>query len=332
MSFQYKIYGLRLNSSRSINLLDEQQNQSEETDLFVHWSSEKSAMPHDSFKWERVLTNDLKRKKKISLWTSQTTNGVFTKLRFATDLSHIDFLLDGAKKNLWITHDRDEAESDLDSYFVGPALGCVLRLRGTICLHASAVNVGEKAVVFLAKKRGGKSTTAAGFHRLGYRVVSDDIAVITPRGDDYFIQSGYSKIRLRANPAAAFFQAESERMPAVYKHRDSRYLSLEKGNDFSSDALPLAAIYLLGEINAGDTTPFVEPIAPSEKIVRLTENTFGSYVVNQGLRRKEFAFLAALAKKIPFRRLMFGHDLRTLDAQCRTILEDLPNLTQLKCE
>lgn len=327
MNFRYKIYGLRLKSSRPINLLDERQDGSEETDLFVHWSSGKSGTPDDSLEWKRVLTNDLKRKKRISLWTSETANGVFTKLRFATEISHIDFLLDGAKKNLWITHDPNEAESDLDSYFVGPALGCVLRLRGTICLHASAVNVGEKAVVFLGKKRGGKSTTAAGFRRIGYRVLADDIAVIEPRGDDCFIQSGYSKIRLRANPAAALFQAESGRMPMVYKHRDSRYLSLEKESDFSVDALPLAAIYLLGEINAGDTTPFVEPIAPSEKLVRLTENTFGSYVISQELRRGEFVLLAALAKKIPFRRLMFGHDLRTLDAQCRTIVEDLRNST-----
>jgi hypothetical protein len=327
MSFQYKIYGLGLASSRSLNLLAEQQNQSTETDLSVHWTSDKGATPDESLKWERILTNDLREKKRVFLWTSETASGVYTKLRFLTDTAHIDFLLDGAKKNLWITHDRDEAESDLDSYFVGPALGCMLRLRGTICLHASAVNVGEKAVVFLAKKRGGKSTTAAGFHRLGYRVLSDDIAVITPREDGFFIQSGYSKIRLRADPAG-LFKAQVEQMPIVYRNRDSRYLSLEKGNDFSSDALPLAAIYLLGEINAGDTTPFVEPIAPAEKIVRLTENTFGSYVVNQELRRKEFVLLAALAKKVPFRRLMFGHDLRTLNAQCRTIVEDLRNLTE----
>lgn len=328
MNFRYKIYGLRLSSSRPIKLLDERQADGEDADLFVHWSSEKSATPDDSLEWERVLTNDLKLKKKISLWTSRAADGVFTKLRFATELAHIDFLLDGAKRNLWITHDSNEAESDLDSYFVGPVLGCMLRLRGTLCLHASAVGVGGAAIVFLGKKRSGKSTTAAGFHRLGCPVLADDVAVVEPRGDDYFIESGYSKIRLRANPTAAFFQAEAERMPAVYKHRDSRYLSLQKENDFAADALPLAAIYLLGEINAGDATPFVEPIAPPEKLVRLAENTFGSYVINQELRREEFVLLAALAKKIPFRRLMFGHDLRTLDAQCRTIVEDLRNLTE----
>ncbi len=328
MSFHYKIYGLQVASSRPINLLDERQNRGEETDLFVRWSSAKSETPDESLKWERILTNDLKRRKGISLWTSETANGVYTKLRFMTELSHIDFLLDGAKKNLWITHDRDEAESDLDSYFVGPALGSLLRLLGTICLHASAVNVGEKAVVFLGKKRGGKSTTAAGFHRLGYRVLSDDIAVIKKRDDNYFIESGYWKIRLRPKPAAALFQTGVEQMPTVYKHRDSRYLSLEKENDFSRDSLPLAAIYLLGEINEGDTTPFVEPIEPSERVVKLTENTFGSYVINQKLRGEEFALLAALAKKTPFRRLMFGHDLRTIDLQCQTVVEDLRNLTE----
>jgi hypothetical protein len=325
MSFQYHIYGLQVASSRQIKLLAEQN--SRKTDLTVEWTNKKEETPDINLAWERTLTNDLKKRNGISFWNSESPEGSFKKLRFDTETFYLDFLLEPNKKKLWIIYDTGETETDLDSYFVGPALGCMLRLREIGCLHASVVEIDNQAVVILGKKRGGKSTTAAGFSRLGYKILADDLAPITSNGGNFIVHPGYPKIRIRPRSAAAFYtDKQINSLPIVYSHRDSRYISLETEGGFSAKPLPLGAIYLLGENNKENANPFIEPISPTEKLIRLNENTFGNYVVTQDLRKKEFQFLSELANKIPFRRLMFGHDLKTLPLQCQAIIEDFQRL------
>lgn len=327
MSFQYRIYGLQIESSREIKLLSEQKN--EKTDMQVYWTTNAEETPDAKLQWKPVLSKELEQKRNVFLWRAETEEGTYTKLRFNTRIPYIDFLLDASKKRLWIIYAKDKSETDLDSYFVGPVMGCMLRLRGTVCLHASVVNIDEKAVLFLGKKSSGKSTTAAAFHKLGYKVLADDIAVITSNGNSFYVEPGYPKIRLRPNPVAALLdESTTKSLKKVYSHLSSRYLPLEEKESFSAEPLPLGAIYILGTINQGDTTPFVEPIKSQEKIIRLAENTFASYVVNEELRKKEFAYLFQLAKKIPLSRLMYGHDLITLPLQCQAVIEHFHRLTK----
>lgn len=328
MSFQYKIYGLRITSSRRINLLSEQKNST--TDLSVSWTTDKSETPDSIIEWNRISTDEINQRNGISLWESETPSGFFTKLRFNTEFYYIDFLLDDSKKNLWVIHDEKELEDDLNSLFVGPVLGCILRLCGIVCLHASVVNIDARAVVITGAKRGGKSTTAAGFSQLGYQVLADDVAVVTSQDGCCFVQPGYPKVRIRPDPLAALFhEVEATSLPLVYSdgYTDSRYFSLKMESDFCAESLPLGAIYILGERNEAYIMPYIEPIEAHEKLIKLTQNTFGSYVVYKSLRIEEFKFLAELARKTPIRQLMFGNDLRTLSVQCQTIIEDFRRLT-----
>lgn len=325
MGFQYRIYGLNVKSSRSINLLSEQVHY--DPDLEVIWTNDPKDTPDLDLQWTLNIKDETDAINKKLHWISNTVNGIYHKIRFFTEKYHLDFILDTSKKKLWIIHDKHEIESNLDSYFVGPGLGCVLRLRETVCLHASAVNINEKAVIFLGYKRSGKSTTAAAFSKLGYKILADDIAAITPLNSVFFVQPGYPKIRLRPTSMAKLLeQKEAESLNKVYTHQTSRYLSLEEEKKFSAEALPLAAIYILGCINTGDPTPFLESIKAQEKLIKLTENILGRYTLNIDLRKKEFFTLSELTKKIHIKRLMFGHDLETLPLQCRIIIEDVQQL------
>jgi hypothetical protein len=70
------------------------------------------------------------------------------------------------------THD------DLAAYALGPALMLALHLQGAVLLHASAVVISGKAVVFAGQSGSGKSTTVAMLHRHGYTILSDDVTEI----------------------------------------------------------------------------------------------------------------------------------------------------------
>jgi hypothetical protein len=69
---------------------------------------------------------------------------------------------------------------------------------GRIPFHAGAVDIGGQAWLILATKGGGKSTTLALFDRLGYDVLSDDLAIIDT---DFNVHRGPRFIDLREDSA-----------------------------------------------------------------------------------------------------------------------------------
>lgn len=63
-------------------------------------------------------------------------------------------------------------------YLQGTVLGVLLNQRGKIVLHASAVEMGGKAVLFCGPSGEGKSTMAAALSMRGHRVIGDDVCAI----------------------------------------------------------------------------------------------------------------------------------------------------------
>lgn len=64
-------------------------------------------------------------------------------------------------------------------YLFSQCLGTLLHQRGRLILHASAIDIGQGAVVFLGQSGAGKSTLAAGFLEKGYQLLADDLSVIS---------------------------------------------------------------------------------------------------------------------------------------------------------
>ena len=63
---------------------------------------------------------------------------------------------------------------------LGTVLAFWLERSGVPVLHASAVDVGGRAVAFLSSKRGGKSALAASFIQAGAALLSDDMLPLDP--------------------------------------------------------------------------------------------------------------------------------------------------------
>jgi len=324
MPHHYRIYGLNVQSSYRLGLMPEQPPAA--PDLEVNWTTDRSQTPDLNLKWQQVITDELRHRPAVRLWRAVEGEGQFTRFRYKTEAGHIDYLLDPTGRKLWIVHSEAEPDTDLQSFFVGPVLGCVLRIRGITCLHASVVKIDDQAVAIAGKKKAGKSTAAAGLSLLGLPILSDDMAVLTPEADFFVAHPGYPQVRLWPRSMQALFP-ESDSQRRVYTGRDKRYFQLAvDGADartFWPTSVPLAAIYVLKETGNGHGAPLVEPIAPTERLMTLVANTFGSYVVTDELRRQEFTLLARLANAVPVRRLMVTRDFADLPAQSRAILEDV---------
>lgn len=323
MSFHYHIYGLSISSSRPISLLDEKPASSDST--AVIWTTQAAGTPEPTQHWQPALSNDSRPGKRVAFFRAETPEGTYSKIRFITETGMLQAVIAPDKATVWMIHDAQEPESNLDSYFIGTVLGCLLRLKGIVCLHASAVNIGDQAVIFLGRKKSGKSTTAAAFAKLGYKVLSDDISPISIKNDRFYIQPGYPKVRLRPKSLAVIHPDSVKDMEfvSVYSHRDSRYSDIE--SSFWDTPLPLGAIYVMGETVEVDGIPFIQEIA-AERVIHLHANTFGSFVVSPEERKQEFELLSRLATAVPVRLLHFGRNVQLVNLQCEAVINDFARI------
>jgi hypothetical protein len=321
MGFLYKIYGLRVNSSRKISTLNEIATSC--TDLNVDFV-ENMPVPFSILSWQQVLTPGLEKRKTISLFNAPTEVGTFYKLHYQTRIGEFSVLINPEKDRVWICYNAIP-HRDIESFFVSTIMGTILRLRGTLTLHASVIVIGGKAVAFLGAKKSGKSTTAAAFARLGYGVLADDMAVIREDENGFYIQPGYPRLRLRpATQLAMHPGVPNDELPAVNSNLGSRYSDIT--DRFCADALPLGAMFILSPNGEDVIDSSIEALSLPERLIQLGKNTFADYMITPEKRKHEFELLVRLSSRIPVNRLRLTYNINKVDNQCVTVLNYLNTL------
>jgi hypothetical protein len=236
------------------------------------------------------------------------------------------FVVDRLGTQIWATWPEDLTVEDTATYLLGPILGFVLRLRGTVCLHASAIAVDDRVVVLVGAAGAGKSTTAAAFAQRGYPVLSDDVVPLMPQGDTFMVQSAYPRIRLWDNSVSALY-GDATALPRIVPTHptwDKRYLDLnEPGYQFQSAPLPLAAIYYLNERGSDPALPQIEPMTNQERLITLVTNTYTNYLLDKSLRSQEFTILSHLVSQIPMSAITPDLNIAKLPQLLDLILADL---------
>jgi hypothetical protein len=212
-------------------------------------------------------------------------------------------------------------------------LGFVLRLRGTVCLHASAITVGDQAMALVGSAGAGKSTTAAAFAMMGYPVLSDDVVALQDQGDTFLIQPGYACLRLWPGSVSALY-GSSDALPRLTPARginawwDKRYLDLrQSGYRFQHQPLPLAVIYVLQERSAETAAPYVRPVNARAGLITVIANTFMNYVLDKTMRAQEFELVGRIVAKVPVRRVKPHADPSCLPRLCEVIHDDFRRVT-----
>lgn len=70
-------------------------------------------------------------------------------------------------------------DSSARLFLLGSTFGALFHQRGLLPIHASSIETPQGAVLFTGVTGSGKSTLAASFCKQGYRLISDDISVLT---------------------------------------------------------------------------------------------------------------------------------------------------------
>ena len=249
--------------------------------------------------------------------------GKFLRLAYPDGMQ---FWMDREGTKIWAVWPATSSLEDAASYLLGPVLGLVLRLRGITCLHASAVEIHGRAVIFPGEEGAGKSTTAAALARRGHSVLSDDVVALAERDGIFFVLPAYPYISLWEDSVKMLYGAE-DALPAFSPNFDKRMLSLAAHNlRFEKQSLPLGAVFLLGDRSGEERAPFVETLNLRDNLVSLVVNSYATNLLESEMREREFVLLGRMAAAVPVRRLHAHEHAQRIDALCQLIEDTFADL------
>lgn len=257
----------------------------------------------------------------LKIW--KLGGGKFLRLAYPDGMQ---FWMDREGTKIWAVWPTTSSLEDAASYLLGPVLGLVLRLRGTTCLHASAVEIHGRAVIFPGEEGAGKSTTAAALARRGHAVLSDDVVALAERDGNFYVLPAYPYLSLWEDSVKMLYGAE-EALPAFSPNFDKRMLSLGAQNlRFEKQALPLGAVFLLGERSREERAPWIETLNLRENLVSLVVNSYATNLLESDMREREFVLLGRMAAAVPVRRLHAHEHGQRIDALCQLIEDTFSDL------
>ena len=208
----------------------------------------------------------------------------------------------------------------LRGWLTGVFMSVLLRQRGYLVLHASAVAKEGEAIAFMGQSGWGKSTLAEYFCQHGYELLTDDVLVLDVREDctDVAVLPGHRYIRLREHAGREFVES-FESLPRVNPYTSKRIRAVEDG---PVRPVPLRRLYVLQNVVA--QTSSVEPLGGSTALLHLLTHArskdllsapeFQSALLQQG---------RALLERVPAALLHRRRGLDTFGELKAVIEEDL---------
>lgn len=137
------------------------------------------------------------------------------------------------------------ADATLRHLLLDQALPLALAAQGALVVHASAVSLQGRAVLFAGRAGAGKSTLAALLSRDGAPVLADDGVLLEESAEGLRAVPSYPGLRLFSDSSAA-----AALRPAGTEESDStkrRMVHAMRPDMFQSAAAPLGRIYVLSD-------------------------------------------------------------------------------------
>jgi hypothetical protein len=315
----YNLYGLTLQTTQEIKHLlpslkineidvtiNFEQHQTEIEYIFKH----KSTEIHASY---GLAQNNIPY---LTIWKQFESVNEFLVIRYTDGKETAFFVSDKKGENVKVLYHPTIPIEDILTYFLGPVIGCVLRLKNKICLHASVVNIKGKAVAFIGEKAAGKSTLIATFASLGYPVLSDDIAVLFEKDKECYVELGYPRMRLWKNTIENLSNINIEDLKPVLSHIEKYYLPLYSGQkdqwNFQIKPLVLDKVFYLQPRNE-DNLCQIKDCKSMKGFLKLKQNIYAEYMLEDDLKVKEFEVFGKLSNLNKVKLLDRYNDLNSLE-------------------
>lgn len=249
-----------------------------------------------------------------SVWTQFYRTDTGYLLRFP-DLADFQVSADGLSVTCYPAPEvTDETPRHL---YLNQVLPLVLSKSGKLVFHASAVEIADGAVAFVATSGRGKSTLAASFATSGFRFLTDDGLVVEACGNGYQVLPSHPSIRLWEDSQEALV-AGATTAPPLHFTLKARFLA---GADivFCDQPRPLRRVYFLGDGSAPALT--FQRMSATEALVEWVKHSFMLDVEEQPMLAAHFDQVAKLANQPIYYRIDYPRRFDELERVRQAIVE-----------
>jgi hypothetical protein len=322
----YRVYGITLWVDCPIDdLVPVSGAAAADISVYLDGQEESGSIPVPASAW-------VERAAPLPMWTAQTSQGTYFRLRYAGAGAFAEFTFDPTGTEIWVNWGGRNRLADVVAVLLGPMLGCALRLRGVTCLHGSVVALDGRAVVLLGPKGAGKTTMALGLAQRGQLVISDDLVALVDEGSQFRVPPGYPHLRLTPQTAAALCGSYDRLRPLWSQTADrpqKRCLDLRQEDQApEQEAAPLAALYVLEPPDPSQPRPVTTALTPPSALMTLMAHRYVDFMLDRAGHARDFERLRRLACQLPVRQVLRPEGLDRLSETADAILGDARALTR----
>jgi hypothetical protein len=215
------------------------------------------------------------------------------------------------------------SQAAVHTYLLGQVLSFALLKKGIESLHATVVVVDGNAVGFLGDCGIGKSTLAASFLQLGYRMLTDDVLVVRQQGKTLLAFPGPARIKLFPGTAKSLLEHGGAGVPM--NQRTSKLVIRLHKNQIEESPVPLRALYVLPTYMgaARSRSIRIRELSQSRACVELLKSTFNNSVLDPWRLQQQFEAAAAHAPLVAVKKMSYPRTLAHLPRVRSAILSDL---------
>ena len=192
-------------------------------------------------------------------------------------------------------------DNEVRLFLLGSAFAALLLQRGLLPLHGCAIEVNGGAVVFVGPSGCGKSTLAGALGQRGYRVLADDVCVISfSTAGEPLVLAAYPQLKLWAD-AVKILGRNSGELIRVKAGLEKYCLPIR--DDFANSSLPLQRVYELGVSNFKEFE--YTPIHGMEKLTVLMLHTYRpQFLAGSLMKKRHFEQCSRAARNCRVSRLV----------------------------
>lgn len=187
-------------------------------------------------------------------------------------------------------------QTHLTVFIMGSCMGAIIHQRGLLPLHGSCVTKEGKSVLIMGNSGAGKSTLASEFLNNGWKLLTDDVAIIKNIDEIPMVQSSYPSQKLWKD-SLAHYKREDERVHTLYSRGQEDKYGVNVEDMFQDGTAPLSLLVRLLAAENVRTGAFLEK--GFARIEQVRQNTYRSYMIDTQDQQKHFQRCVTLGTKIP---------------------------------
>jgi hypothetical protein len=225
----------------------------------------------------------------------------------------LELLVSPDGKSVLCGNRSDLALEAFDAYLTNFAVSAALLQQGEEPLHATVVEIGDRAVGLMGPSGAGKSTLAAYLINRGWDLVTDDMLRVTFDGNRAFAHPGPCWLKLFKEPAERYLQGAAccgYFNPAhgqTGNPLNEKLIIQVRDRTAVRTARPLLGLFHLGQ-PSDDSKPSrvsVTPLAGQDLFKTMLSSTMNARHHSPARLQRQFRFTERMVRTIPAYRLDF---------------------------